>query len=165
MLVGWGERRFTLRMRWFEREGRKGRLAATKFTIRFTVFVYVMTALRFAISGAPSFWPDMSPWPQVLAVMLALPVLYFISFFLVGWIVDLTMAWRDEFRGYVIRCATGLAAVFIPTFLVMSVLEKDFALRPMLIIVLVITPLVGGSFGALVWFYDKAKGQTHSHDL
>jgi hypothetical protein len=163
-VVGWGEWRLALRMRWFEREGRKGRLAATKLTIRATIFVYVMTALHFAISSARFGWPDMSLWPQVAALMLALPFLYFVSFFPVGWIVDLTMPWRDEFRGYVVRCAAGLAAVFVPGFLFVSVLEKDFRFQPMLFVVPVIA-IVGGLFGVLVWYWDKTKGQTRSHDL
>jgi len=165
LVIGWGKRRLSLRLRWLEGDARKGRRFATKITIFASGFIYLSLGLRAIIAAIRFGWPDMTDWPQVATPLLSMPLFIYGALFPVGWIVDLTMPWRDQFRGYVARCALGAAASFFPGFVVLCFFEPTWPPVWFFIALLLGLLLVGGLFGTLVWFLDKTRHQTRSHDL
>ena len=78
------------------------------------------------ISGALAGRGNADWWRELAAVILIVPIGYFLGCFLAGWGYDATRRIRHRFVGYVVRGALAAAAIYGSIGLVMPVMEMDF---------------------------------------
>lgn len=138
-------------------EGGKGRRAGIWMAAGFSAIAIVVAALG-AISRILRDGPGSAWWQQSVGIALAVPLAYFIGFFLAGTVYDFTRRIADRFISYVIRGGLILPAVYGSVGAALPFLDKKFDWSSWPVITVAIA-VVGAVGGAMLWIIDKIRGK------
>ena len=90
-----------------------------------------------------------------------MPIGYFVSFFLAGWVFDATRRIRHRFTGYVVRGALGAAAIYGSIGLILPAMDRSMPLREWPMMVGLFTVL-GALGGGVLWVVHWVRGKLPS---
>lgn len=116
--------------------------------VLFAVFI-VLGALNGTLGGQ---------WRQMLVLVPAVTVAYFVAFYLAGGVFDLTYPIRHRFSGYVARGALGAGLVYGVVGLVLPLIDAKYNLRGVAPVALVMA-IIGAVAGAVLWVKDRVSGK------
>jgi hypothetical protein len=135
----------------------KGRRMGIGLAVYFTVIAATMVTLGGVSSLLRGNWASFSRgWSP--ALILLIPLAYFVGFFLAGGVFDLTRGVSKRFIGYLTRGAIGTAALYGA--MVPVVMFTDKSSRGVFTWVFpLVLGAVGGLAGSAMWVLDWARGR------
>lgn len=124
----------------------------------------VFSAIAIIIAAAGAFSALMSQgflsiwWREPILIATAIPVAYFVGFYLAGSAVDLTRPIRHRFIGYVVRGSLAVPAIYGSIGFSMVVIDSEMTLREWPFIT-GIFGVIGAFGGALLWAIHRIRGK------